>query len=194
MHVIRSEGGLTRSASNPMLLDGIVAPYGALTISAEPMGKSGRPMREFLTRGALRPEKQVLLRADHDRSSASIVGEMIRHEDRAEGLWAEFELFDTQAGRDASILVGRQAVTGLSAEMTVATARYSEVTLRGKGTVRKIERVALAGVGLVEHPAYAEARVSFRHASLEMIDTGGTLPKVEQWRQRLQALRGEESP
>lgn len=188
-----TEGCIVRNESDPMRPSGYVVPYESMSAGREPWGMDSELMREFFARGSMTVPKgkKILLRADHLRNSQSIVGEMADYEQRDDGLWGQFELYDTQAGKDAATLIDRQAVTGLSMEAPIKGSKTTQVTVRGGQKARRIDRATLSGVGLVEYPAYRKARAAFRAAHLDPVDEYLTGPSgsVIKWQKRLAELR-----
>ena len=82
--------------------------------------------------------------------------------DSPEALKAEFELPDTQDGRDAAELISKGVLRGLSIEMSVPPdgQRWSQ-TPDGK-SLRTITRAKLHGLGIVDSPAYTGSLISQR--------------------------------
>lgn len=134
----------TRDGDGPGTLNGILMPY----------GRRAGNLAEVFEPGSLHwPDHGVVLREQHNRQAPII---RFVPEDRDDGLYVAIPLPDTQRGRDAAVNVRNGTLRGLSVEF------LAQKQARRDG-LRRIQRAALVGAGLVDDPAYTEATVQVRH-------------------------------
>ena len=130
----------------PGILEGVLLTY----------NQRASDRAEVFSPGALSwPAGGVVLREQHNRQAP-----IARFVPKVEGLEvrATIPLPDTQRGRDAALMVRNGTLRGLSVEFLAEEEGHS-------GGVREIRRARLAGVGLVDDPAYPGSAVSVRHKS-----------------------------
>ncbi len=90
---------------------------GSLTARIAPFGVSvpyGRTTVEFAAGGIHVPTTPIALTVDHDSGVLSAIGVMTRSAEADDGLYADFQLADTEAGRDVRELLKLGAVTDVS--------------------------------------------------------------------------------
>jgi len=90
---------------------------GSLTALIAPFGVSvpyGRTTVEFAAGGIHVPNTPIALTVDHDSGVLSAIGVMTRSVESDAGLYADFQLADTEAGRDVRELLKLGAVTDVS--------------------------------------------------------------------------------
>jgi len=113
--------------------------------------------RERFEAGSLEPEGDYWLDFAHDSERViayrggglSLVGD-------SEGVLLQASLPHTPMADKALAAITQGRMTGLSVEFRAIAEKRAD-------GVRIIERAALAGVGLVEHPSYPSSRVEARH-------------------------------
>ena len=115
-------------------------------------------VRETFAPGSLRRVEgepiMVNVRHDQGRLLAGDPGSL-QVEFRAEGVFVEFELPDTDEGREAGKLAKAGVLRGLSVEFRAVAQEYRAMT-------RRIDDALLLGVGMVPRPAYAMSRAEVR--------------------------------
>jgi len=150
---------LERAATgDDRLVGGCCVPYNRPTKVSD----GGPPYMEMFVPGVfghqLGAAHSVELRYQHQDDLLSRIGHGVNLEERADGLWGTFRVFAGTPGDQALALVDAGLLTGLSIFGTVRrSARGSD------GTVVR-QRVDLEHVGLVDTPAYGEARVALRRS------------------------------
>lgn len=192
---------------------GIVVPYGR---RSEPVRIAGRLMHEmFAARAAhVDPARGMVLRSGHPRPGMTdsqrndtLIGRAVEHEQRDEGLWAEFRLSRRAAAQELWGMADDGTLTSLSVEFSEATRsgyKYRDLPAPSKDELplRIISHARVRGAALVDHGAYADAAVTaVRSAPLDlgpwiaMSDGDGrpllTADQVRAWQPgaRLGALR-----
>ncbi|MDE0205990.1 MAG: HK97 family phage prohead protease [Candidatus Tectomicrobia bacterium] len=141
-----------RAAPEGRRLEGVAVRYG--DEARVPWG------RERIEAGAFAPIGDVILNGHHDRSQPlARTGAGLTLDDTAERLAFAAELPATRGADDLLALVRAGVVRGASVEMRVTAQRF-------EGGVRVIERAKLAGIGIVDTPAYAESEIEARRAAL----------------------------
>ena len=137
----RRAGGEVRIAGRT--LTGIAMPYG--TVSPD--------FAERFEAGAFAPVAAVGLNLQHDRGITLVEPGGLDLRDGPAALEVRAELPE-----GAAALVRRRALRGLSVEFNATSERL-------EGGVRVVERAELAGLGLVDRPAYPAATVEVRARS-----------------------------
>lgn len=142
-----------------------------------PFGELGRPKSDGLgpivfSEGSVNiaDPAAIKLNLEHDRTRP--IGRAVTVENRADGIWATFELVDTTAARDALA----EAAAGLRAGLSI------EVTARELDRQQNITYVLasdLTGVALVTNPAYAGAGVT-SIAAVDDEETSDEVPNVSE--------------
>jgi HK97 family phage prohead protease len=152
-----------RETSEGMTLSGYAARFNQ---PSEPL-----PFREYIAPGAfkrsLRAKNDIKLLWNHDSSmvlGSTRAGTLRLSEDEL-GLRVEADLPDTQAGRDAKVLIQRGDVTGFSFGFTVPANGDS---WNSEGTERTLKSVRLLEVSTgVAFPAYPSTNGTAQVRSLE---------------------------
>jgi HK97 family phage prohead protease len=152
-----------RETSDGMTLSGYAAIFNS---ASEPL-----PFREYISPGAfkrsLSSRNDIKLLWNHDSSSvlgSTRAGTLRLYEDE-KGLRVEADLPDTQAGRDAKVLIQRGDVTGFSFGFTVPPNGDS---WNSDGTERTLKSVRLLEVSTgVAFPAYPTTNGTAQVRSLE---------------------------
>ena len=141
-----------------MRFGGVVVPWMSMSHRLNDLGGE----RECFERGAAEPlmiegELAVPLTPQHDHSVFPI-GKALTAEDRDEGLYMEFRLANTDAGREAAELIDDEMVRGLSIEAMVGMSSRRE--RMDDEPINVVDRAQVQGVGLVGTAAYPAARVT----------------------------------
>ena len=130
-------------------VEGVAVRYGDL--AQLPWGQ------ERVEAGAFAPIGDVILNASHDRTAplARTGGCGLRFDDNAERLALTADLPVTRAADDVLTLVRTGVLRGLSVEFRAVAERF-------EAGVRVIERATLAGVAVVDTPAYPASEIEAR--------------------------------
>ena len=117
--------------------------------------------RERIEAGAFAPLGDVILNAQHERAAplARTGGGGLELMDAADALTSRADLPATRAGDDVLALVRSGVMRGLSIE-------FRSIAERIEAGVRVIERATLAGVAVVDTPAYPASEVEARRAAM----------------------------
>ena len=130
-------------------LTGTAIRYGDIAVL--PWGGSER-----IEAGAFQPIGDVILNASHDRGRPlARTGAGLELIDGRDALRMTATLPETREAADTLALVRAGIMRGLSIEFRAVAERFD-------GGVRVIERAALAGIGVVDTPAYSESEVEAR--------------------------------
>ena len=144
-------------------LTGTAIVYG--DVSRQPWGE------ERFTAGAFAPLGDVILNAQHDRTTplARTGGGGLLLSDDSESLRIEADLPATRAADDILELVRSKVMRGLSVG-------FRAVAERIEGNVRVIDRAALISIAVVDTPAYPQSEIEARRKALSRAPA--VLPKV----------------
>jgi HK97 family phage prohead protease len=156
---------LTRSGGDQRTLGGCCVPYNkASTVSDDGL----TVYREMFAPGAFGKQltgnatARIALKYRHGEGLLDTVGRATQLEERDDGMWGMFRVFEGVVGDQALTLVDEGLLAGLSVSgVPMRTTRTAD------GTVVR-ERIHLTEVSLCEEPAYAEALVSVRRSRVEL--------------------------
>lgn len=137
-----------------MKIEGLIVPFGPVGYAS----LDGTPAQLVYEPGSLvwDDPNDVTLVVDHDDGHPTYAGRAVKLTETKEGIYGEFRLIDTNAGRDAKVEADENVRGGLSIEADCPnipadpTGVY-RFTAANPGTLRR--------VALVETPAFSEARV-----------------------------------
>lgn len=140
---------LRQEGEDSRRLTGVAVRYG--DIAQLPWGK------ERIDAGAFAPIDDVILNAQHDRSTplARTDGGGLELQDGTEALTIVAKLPDTRPADDVLELIRKKILRGLSIEFLPKAERMA-------GGVRVITRAKLSGVAVVDRPAYAQSEIEAR--------------------------------
>jgi HK97 family phage prohead protease/HK97 family phage major capsid protein len=130
-----------REDSEEGTFEGIAVPWGQ-TVNI------GGKFRERFERGSIDPSESISLYRDHK----SLIGHVVKAEDREEGLWVRAKVALSDLGKDTLALLRSGALSKLSVG-------FVPVEHRTDGDVTVRSRVSLREVSVVERPAYSLASV-----------------------------------
>ena len=151
-------------------LSGVAIRYG--DVAEFPWG------RERFTSGAFTPIGDVMLNAQHDRTTPlARTGAGLELRDGPDALELEAALPKTRAADDVLELVRAGVLRGLSVEFAATSERMD-------GGVRVIDKARLAAVGVVDTPAYPQSGVEARRRG----GRGGRVRARVPYRSRLECV------
>lgn len=174
----------------PGYVTAICVPYNQVTFAAgHPGGEKFRPgaFRDFIEDT---PAYTVRLVDNHQDPRASggdwrrPFGRAVRFEERDEGLWGEFEFFNTPTGREGAEEVREGTYTGMSVGFYARQEHHD-------GALRVVTTAELLHVALVDSPAYAGARIidhRAQHASPHAAPTTRRTPSGLELRRSLSGM------
>lgn len=155
---------LTRGGVDERTLGGLCVPYNSPATVSDDGGKT--TYREMFAPGAfgrqLGAARRVSLKYRHGGGVLDTVGAATQLEERDDGLFGIFRVFDGIVGDQALTLVDEGVLGGLSiGGIPVRSTRTAD------GTVVR-QRVHLNEISLCEEPAYAGAVLSVRRSRVEL--------------------------
>lgn len=168
-------------------IEGMIAPWDRPTPVMKPV-----PGMESFKRGAFdrtlnEAQKPIPLLLHHNEGDPA--GKLVAHDNREDGHYATFRLFNTRAGDDALELVREGMLLGLSVGGWGVPARTEERKLVGGRRHIIRSEMRLDHVGLVRVPAYEDARVmALRAEDLAEFDAAAAAKARQRIRQRMRVL------
>jgi HK97 family phage prohead protease len=156
---------LSRAGADQRTLGGCCVPYNrATTVSDDRVSM----YREMFAPGCFGRQlagttvSRIALKYRHGEGLLDTVGRATQLDERDDGLWGMFRVFEGVVGDQALVLVDEGLLTGLS-----VSGVPMRTTKTADGTVVR-ERLHLTEISLCEQPAYSDALVSVRRSRVEL--------------------------
>ena len=127
------------------IISGQIVPYGA--VGQTSVG------RVIFERGSITISDVAKIKLNAQHNSDAPLGRMKSYQETSTGINASFQISESTKGTDALLMASEQLIDGLSIECTVINSRNAK-----DGTMI-VSAAELTGVGLVESPAFAAAKV-----------------------------------